>query len=381
MTRREKTLVGVTGALVVAGLGFVLVKKAYFDALARWDDQRVQWGNDFAKLQLENAQSATRAQSLHAWAARTFDTDELRASAKLGAALLALVERAGLSPEKLSVQPVRGAQVKNAYRELGRAIRVRGSLKNIVDFLYLLDAEPHLHRLDQVAVTPVLKSNEVDLQVRYVTPVIDLKPEDRIQTDQFASSAPAKFDAEARKLYDPIASRDLFRPYIQRIVVPPPPPAPAPRVATYVRPPRATPPERPAAQSRFRVVGLPDWTEKQEVFVTDSATSQVRSYKPGDTLGGGVIALVDYRPMPSRDNPNILSPSRVILKIGPEYFAVELGQDLADKRRLPDDLLPEEIRPAPQTAPAGNADQTLPSGGVEDAAPADSVKKTAPAER
>ena len=180
MTRREKILVGVTGSLVVASLGFVLVKKAYFDALARWDDQRIQWGNDCAKLKRQNAQGESRAKSLRDWAARTFDTDELRASAKLGAALLALVERAGLSPEKLSVQPVRGSQVKNAYREVGRAIRVRGGLKNIVDFLYLLDVEPHLHRLDQVTITPVLKSNEVDLQVRYVTPVIDLKPEDRI---------------------------------------------------------------------------------------------------------------------------------------------------------------------------------------------------------
>jgi hypothetical protein len=381
MTRREKTLIGLAGALAVAGLGFVLVKNAYFDALARWDDQRVRWGNDYAKLQRQNAQSESRAQSLRAWAARTFDTDELRASAKLGAALLALVERAGLSPEKLSVQPVRGSQVKNAYREVGRAIRVRGGLKNIVDFLYLLDAEPHLHRLDQVTITPILKSNEVDLQVRYVTPVIDLKPEDRIQTDQSAATAPAKFDAEARKLYDPIASRDLFRPYIQRIVVPPPPPAPPPAVATYVKPPRPAPAPRTPAPIRFRVVGLPDWTEKQEVFVTDSATSQVRSYKPGDTLGGGVIALVDYRPMPSRDNPNILSPSRVILKVGPDYFAVELGQELTDRRRLPDSMLPDEIRPGPQTAPAQGVENAPPSGSAGEAASDDSVKKNAPAER
>jgi hypothetical protein len=379
MTRREKILAGVTGALVVAGLGFVLVKNAYLDALARWDDQRVQWGNDYAKLSRQNAQSENRAQSLRSWAARTFDTDEMRASAKLGAALLALVERAGLSPEKLSVQPVRGSQVKNAYREVGRAIRVRGGLKNIVDFLYLLDAEGHLHRLDQVAITPVLKSNEVDLQVRYVTPVIDLKPDDRTQTDQLATTAPAKLDAEARKLYDPIASRDLFRPYIQRIVVPPPPP-PAP-VATTERQTRPAPAQSPPATSQFRVVGLPDWAEKQEVFVTDSVTSQIRSYKPGDTLGGGVIALVDYRPMPSPANPKILSPSRVILKVGPEYFAVELGQNLTEKRVLPDSMLPEEIRPAPQTAPAQDAEKSLPSGSVGEAAATDSVKKTGPAER
>ncbi len=378
MTRREKILVGVTGALVVAGLGFVLVKKSYFDALTRWDDQRVQWGNDYAKLKRQNAQSENRAQSLRTWAARTFDTDELRASAKLGATLLALVERAGLSPEKLSVQPVRGSQVKNAYREVGRAIRVRGGLKNIVDFLYLLDAEPHLHRLDQVAITPVLKSNEVDLQVRYVTPVIDLKADGRIPTDRLATTAPAMLEAVARKLYEPIASRDLFRPYIQRRVTPPPPPV---AVAIPERRTRPAPPPSTPATSQFRVVGLPDWTRKQEVLVTDSTTRQIRSYQPGDTLGGGVIEVVDYRPMPSPANPNILSPSRVILKIGPDYFAVELGQELTEKRRLPDSMLPEEIRPAPQTAPAQGPENTLPSDGVEKTAPADSVKKTSLSER
>jgi hypothetical protein len=145
--------------------------------------------------------------------------------------------------------------------------------------------------------------------------------------------------------------------------------------------PRAAPATSPPTPSRFRVVGLPDWTEKQEVLVTDSATRQIRSYRPGDTLGGGVIALVDYRPMPLPDNPKILSPSRVILKVGPEYFAVELGQNLTEKRRLPDSMLPEEIRPAPQTAPAQSVEKTLPSGGVGKTVSADSVKKTGPDER
>jgi len=380
MTGREKILVGITGALAVAGLGFVLVKNAYLDALARWDDQRVGWANEYAKLKRTNAQNQSRAQNLRTWAARTFDTDELRASAKLEAALLVLVERAGLSSEKQSFQIVHGQQVKGVYREVGRAIRVRGGLKNIVDFLYLLDTEPHLHRLDQVTVTPVLKSNEVDLQVRYSTPVMDLRPEDKIPTDQIAAAVPVKLDSEARKLYEPIASRDLFRPYIQRRVMPPPPLSPEPVAAAEKRT-RPAPAPRPSATSHFRVVGLPDWTDKQEVFVTDSATNQIRSYKQGDTLGGGVIALVDYRPMPSPTNPRILSPSRVILKVGPEFFAVELGQNLTEKRRLPDNMLPDEIRPAPQTAPAQDAEEAQPFGGPEEAASADSVKKTGPAER
>ncbi len=363
MTRREKILSGVAGTLIIAGLGFVLVRNAYLGRLASYEEDRVGLTKEYAELQLKNAQGENRAHSLRGWAALTYDADELRASAKLAATLIALVERAGLNPERLSVQPVHGSQVKGVYRELGRAIRVRGGLKNIIDFLYLLETEPHLHRLDQMSITPVPKNNEVNLQVRYVTPVMDLKPEDKMVTDQVPTTAPVMLDTATRELYEPIAVRDLMRPYIQRPPTPPPPPPVA--SASPGQPPAPSPPTAsiPSSPSRFRVVGLPDWTDDQEVLVTDSATRQIRSYKAGDTLGGGVIACVDYRPMPSKANPELLSPSRVILKVGPEYFAVELGENLTDKRRLPAGMLPEHIRPGPQTAPA------------------DSVKKTDPTER
>ena len=361
MTRRERILGGATGALIIAGLGFVLVKNAYLGRLASYEAERVQLGKEYDDLQLTTAQIENRAHRFRSWAALTYDVDELRASAKLAATLIALVERAGLNPERLSVQPVHGSQVKGVYSELGRAIRVRGGLKNIIDFLYLLETEPHLHRLDQVSITPVPKNNDVDLQVRYVTPVMDLKPEDKMVTDQVPTTAPVMLDTATRELYEPIAVRDLMRPYIQRPATPPPPTP----VASTPRGNPPTPPTPPtgASPSRFRVVGLPDWTDDQEVLVTDSATRQIRSYKAGDTLGGGVIACVDYRPMPSKANPELLSPSRVILKVGPDYFAVELGENLTDKRRLPAGMLPEHIRPGPQTAPA------------------DSVKKTDPTER
>jgi len=360
MTRREKILGGATGVLVVVSLGFVLVKNAYLGRLANYEADRVGFSKECAELQLKNAQGENRARSLRSWVALTYDLDELRASAKLAATLIALVERAGLSPDRLSVQPVHGSRVKGVYRELGRAIRVRGELKNIIDFLYLLQTEPHLHRLDQVSITPVPKTNEVDLQVRYVTVVMDLKPGEKMVTGQFPTTAPVKLDAAARKLYEPIAIRDLMRPYIQRRATPPRPTPVASAPPGQPSPPQPPTPT-PVTPSRFRVVGLPDWADDQEVLVTDSATRQIRSYKAGDTLGGGIIACVDYRPMPSKANPKLLSPSRVILKVGPDYFAVELGENLADKRRLPNGMLPEQIRPGPETAPADNVKKTAPT--------------------
>ena len=61
--------------------------------------------------------------------------------------------------------------------------------------------------------------------------------------------------------------------------------------------------------------------------------------------------MIDYRPLPRADNPQMLSPSRVILKAGPDYWAVELGQKLTQKRRLKRDQLPEPIRSLPSSPP------------------------------
>jgi len=343
------------------------VQKMFLAKDAEHDQRRIRLSNDFAKLQRENTRIESTAKSLKGWASLTYDLDELRASAKLGATLVALVERAGLNPEKLSLQPVRGGRVRGAYREIGRTLRVRGRLQNIVDFLYLLRKEPHLHRLDNLSITPLPKTNEIDVQVRYVALVLDAKASEKLQTDMLPTTAPTDLDSDERKLYDAIASRDLFRPYIQRRQAPPPPrptptpPRPSPRRPTPT-PPRPAPTPTPNP-GRFRVVGLPDWSDKQEVLVSDSSTGQLRTYKAGDTLAGGTIVMVDYRLLPSPKNPQILSPSRAILRVGPDYWAVDLGSMLTEKRRLKADQLPDTIRSLPNDAPG------------------DKVKKTPPAER
>jgi hypothetical protein len=66
-------------------------------------------------------------------------------------------------------------------------------------------------------------------------------------------------------------------------------------------------------------------------------------YRIGDEMAGGVIVMVDYRALPMRGNEGIKSFSRVILKIGSEYWAIERGRTLADKYLMTPDQLPENI--------------------------------------
>ncbi len=80
------------------------------------------------------------------------------------------------------------------------------------------------------------------------------------------------------------------------------------------------------------------------MHVRDVQTGLLRVYGLGDDLAGGRIAVIDYRPMPMPSKPEILSGSRVILQTGQEYWAVELGQSVNEKRLLTSEQLPEQLR-------------------------------------
>jgi len=231
MTRREKNLSVVFGSLVAAGLAYVVADRSYFAPARQREGDIVARTNDLRKQERQNSDDQAVARRVGKWAARTFDTDEVRAAARLGATLAALVERAGLNPRKLSLQPVSGTRVRGAYREIGRTIRVSGKLGNLVDFLYLLRQQPHLHRLDNITIMPIPRSDEMDLQARYSTLILDGEDLAKLPVGQATTrSAPVDLDSDQRRLLDAIASRDIFRPYIQRraetIAVRPPPAAP-----------------------------------------------------------------------------------------------------------------------------------------------------------
>ena len=89
------------------------------------------------------------------------------------------------------------------------------------------------------------------------------------------------------------------------------------------------------------MVSLSEWEGKPEIHVRDMTAQKTLTYKTGDRLGEGVIATVDYRPMPRPDKPGLQSFSRLILKVDSVYWAIEQGATLADKRRL----TPQEIPP------------------------------------
>jgi hypothetical protein len=52
---------------------------------------------------------------------------------------------------------------------------------------------------------------------------------------------------------------------------------------------------------------------------------------------------IDYRPLPLPGKAGLLSESRVILKEGNDFWAIERGGTFADKRKLEVSELPREV--------------------------------------
>ena len=84
-----------------------------------------------------------------------------------------------------------------------------------------------------------------------------------------------------------------------------------------------------------------------EIHIRDLTAQKTTRYRPGDELLGGTIVMVDYRPLPKPDQPLLQSYSRLILKIDKEYWAVERGKTLADKRKLTTSELPSQLARQP----------------------------------
>ena len=353
MNRREKILAAITGLFVLTFLGYILVDQLILSPSAESDARAKKLRKEIGDLQRANRRKYTYLRQAREAAAQSFGTNEVQVADDLLERLKHLLNRSRLSDETQSLSPVTGGTAGGTYKEIGRSGRVSGTLSNAIDFLYLVKQEPGLHRLDNLTITPK-QGGRVDLQFRYMTLVLS-KPKGYQLATTTSAPAPARevdLNADPRLQYNVIVARDLFRPYVKKpaaVVVAPRPAPPTPRPRPPAR--RAPPPPTPTRSGRFKVVDLSSWADQQEVVVRDIQTGQTRVYKPGAPLASGKIVMIDYRQLPRPDKPLLLSPSRVILQIGPDYWAIELGQSLTDKRRLKAEQLPQALQAGAATSP------------------------------
>ena len=349
MIKRERILIGALGFAALVAVMYLAVNRVFLvPAAQRMVDAEAIIG----KIKHANAQKSKEVayqNRLKSLAAMTFGADENHVSELMRSRITELLGQSGLSAQNLSLKPLVSSRVPGVYKEIGWTVRSRGKLSHVVNFVYLMAREPHLHRLDNLVLAPVPGGTDVELQVKYGTLVLETAKGEKIETDRTAEDLPPGILQSGERLpYEVIASRNLFLPYIPGAPAQKPPPAEPPRPPTEPGVPRVP-------EGRYRLVGLPTWGSTPDVLVRDASTGKLATYKPGDDLAGGKIVTVDYRPMPLPNRPELLSASRVVLAIGADYYAVELGTSLAEKHPLAADQIPPglpKLEAPPPTGPA-----------------------------
>lgn len=330
MNQREKILAVAVGGILAIFAGGFGVRAFLVAPLKKIDKETAGLREKLDKIKAERRTYFNDEERMKSVAQRMFSEDLDEASARSGEMLTQQILQSGLHESDFTRLPVGPRKLRGAS-EIGWNVQGEGPLPDVIDLLFLLRASPYVNRLEGLSLSAGDAAGMVRVRFRYLTLVLTPAP----GFDPVDLAPQFTLESSERRTFDGLIARDLLRPYIKR---PPPPTSPgAPGSPTSV------PPGTPPGPETFKVVSLSEWQGVPEVHVLDLTSQRTFRYKPGDALAGGKVVMVDYRPMPMPGREIVQSESRVILRIGQEYWAIERGRTLADKRKLLPSQLPQEL--------------------------------------
>jgi hypothetical protein len=327
MNRREKILTAAVGTFVAGFVVVYAIKTVFVGPLREIDRQTLALREKQRQIDEERRAYFAAEDYLKGVIQRSFGRDADTATAAAGKMLTDQILCLGLREADFSRMPVGPRKFRGA-QEVGWSVNGEGPLTKIIDLLFVLEQTPETHRIESVVISADDRPGRVKARFRYLTLVVDaaLEPAKVELKPKFT------LDSPQRRYYDAIVQRDLLRPYVPRAADASGNPAgPASTNVSGARP------------EMLKVVSLSEWQGVPEVHLCDLSTMSVARFKLGDELLGGRIVMVDYRAMPLPDKPETLSLSRVVIKIGDDYWAVEQGQTLAAKHPLKPEQLPSEL--------------------------------------
>jgi len=315
MKTREKILAGTILGLVGVFVVGVVLRSFFLKPLKEIDKQTALLNEKILKINQERRDYFEAEDSLKKIAQRTFSTDLNQASARSGEIITREIAAAGLNDADFTRLPFGPRKLKGAS-EIGWSIQGKGDLARIVNLMFLMQTSPHLHRVEGTTLSAAEKPGEVKARFLYLTLVLEPAPEfDPIEIKrQLTLESPERF------AYNTIVARDLLRPYIKASPKQPEPGSPGST--------------RPAGDESLRIVSLSDWNGHPEVHIRDLVNQKTLRFAPGEKINDTTeVVAVDYTPLPSTRNPLLTADSRVILRVGGEYWFVERGRTLADKQK------------------------------------------------
>jgi hypothetical protein len=324
MNKRTRILLIAVGSLVLLLLLGLGAKMVFTKPLKEIEKRTAGLREKLGKIKGEQRLYFQEDDLMKNQAQRMFADDVDRASAKSGELLTKQILQSGLREADFSRIPVGVRKLRGAI-ELGWSVQGEGKLQNILDLLFLAQQSPYLHRVESLNLSPSETTGLVRVRFRFLTLVIDPAP----VVDLAELQPKVMLDSPERRAFDLIAARDILRPHVK----------PSETAVSATRPQPST----SADPESLRVVSLSDWMGQPEIHLLDLEKKKTTRHRPGEALAGGTIVMVDYRAMPMPGHEGLQSFSRVILKIGADYWAVERGRTLAEKYKLTADKLPEKL--------------------------------------
>jgi hypothetical protein len=319
MNRREKTMAAVVGAaLLLFGCAYG-IQTLFIAPMKELDKEIVSKREALKKLKDERNVYTLSEDYLRGLAPRSFGKDADAATAQAGKMLTEQIVSLGLQESQFSRQPAMPKRFHGA-QEIGWSVQGEGPMDKMLDLLFVLEQAPQVHRIENLVLSTGEQPGRLKARFRYLTLVIENPPEGG-KADLKPKYA---LDSPQRRFYDCISQRDLLRAYV---------PKPVSETAA-----------RASSADNLKVVALSQWRGAAEASICDTAHNAISVYRVGDTLDGALVAMIDYRTLPAPGKSGLLSSSRLILKIGSDYWAVEVGQTLATKYQMSAGQLPAELR-------------------------------------
>ncbi len=328
MNRREKLLGTIVAGLLLLGIGIYGIKVLLLSPLSSIKKQTQLLNEKLRQVNDERRAFFSAEDYLKGVVQRSFGRDADVATAQAGKMLTDQILRLGLKETQFSRIPVGPRRMRGA-QEVGWSVQGEGPLAKLVDLLFVLEQTPQIHRVDSLVISSSDRPGRIKARFRYLTLVVDAAPGVK------PVDAPPKLTLQSpeRGYYDAIVQRDLLRPYVPGRDATP---ANISQTATTGTPP-----------GMLKVVSLSEWQGIPQADVCDLTSNKITSYKLGDTFGPGQIVCVDYRTRPLPGKPGLVSYSRLVLRVGASYWAIEFGQTLADKYELTPDQYPPNL-PKPE---------------------------------
>jgi hypothetical protein len=289
---RKKLLVAVLGLLALA-YSSDWVWSVVTEPLQELRKKQRTLERDLQRRQLDLVRARKAAKALENWSAASLPADPQVARSVYQAWLLQLVSGLGLSgPAVDSTQP----SARGGYLSITFSLHARGTLRQWTQFLYEFYRAGYLHQLRSLAVTPLGKRQELDVDVTIEALVLPTA-EDAEQLEKLVSD---RLAYERFLDYQPILTRNLFAAG----------PAGAQRDATYLT-------------GINTVGGVPEaWFTFRNQLDTDRAVVKLRC---GQDL---VIGQFQAKVLAIHEHD-------VVLEADGERWLLSIGEKLGDALALP----------------------------------------------